>query len=239
MFSSGLGDSRGAVTNTRQTVSSASRSAPGPQSVNYPVVLQVGADEPSTDQVFSLDYGSIGYRSDDVLQPPSSNAILDGFYRCLIIEAYISSIYTLYFFWSEDSSKTSSVESSTIDDTLDQIPVFVNSTKGPPNTPPRHRADLAVTQDNAEKMLALRVSLGNPERIMTRDEANARRDLALRLQAEFDDITPGNEIHEDDLPFIIKSPRPRIQFYKHTCNERAYAYKTVYAYICSTTRWMS
>ena len=49
---------------------------------------------------------------------------------------------------------------------------------------------------------------------MTKDEANDGRDLALRLQAEFDQITPGYEVHEDDLPFIIKSPRPRIQFYK-------------------------
>ena len=53
-----------------------------------------------------------------------------------------------------------------------------------------------------------------PERVMTRDEANGGRDLTLRLQAEFDEITPGYEIHEDDLPFIIKSPRPRIHFYK-------------------------
>ena len=45
-------------------------------------------------------HGPISYSFDDVLQPPSSNAILDGFYRCLIIEARVSSISTLCFFWS-------------------------------------------------------------------------------------------------------------------------------------------
>ena len=138
MFSSELGDSRGAVINTRQTVFSASRSAPEPQPGTCPVARQVGADEPSTDQAFSVGHGSIAYRSDDVLQPPSSNAILDGFYRCLIIEACISSIYTLCLFWSEDSSNTSSVESSTINDALDHIPGFVKSTKGSTNSPLRH-----------------------------------------------------------------------------------------------------
>ena len=100
MFSSELGDSRGAVINTRQTVFSASRSAPEPQPGTCPVARQVGADEPSTDQYFSLDHGSTGYRFDDVLQPPSPNAIMDGFYRCLIIEARVSSISTLCFFWA-------------------------------------------------------------------------------------------------------------------------------------------
>ena len=49
---------------------------------------------------------------------------------------------------------------------------------------------------------------------MTRDEVNAGRDLTLRLQAEFDDITPGCEVQEDDLPFIIRNAEPRIEFYK-------------------------
>lgn len=177
-FAVGLGDSRGAVTITREPVSSAPHSAPGPQFGKYPVVLQVGADEPSTDRVFSLDYGSIGYRSDDVLQPPLSNAILDGFYRCLIIEACISSIYTLCLFWSEDSSNTSSVESSTINDALDHVPGFVKSRKGLPNSPLRHWAEhrltyvilcpppisLTVTQGNAKNTLPLRTSLGGTQR---------------------------------------------------------------------------
>lgn len=47
---------------------------------------------------------------------------------------------------------------------------------------------------------------------MTRDEANEGRDLALLLQAEFDRVTPGYEIQEDDLPFIIKNLRARIQY---------------------------
>lgn len=53
----------------------------------------------------------------------------------------------------------------------------------------------------------------SPERVMTRDEANEGRDLALRLQAEFDRVTPGYEI-QDDLPFIIENPRAQNQFYE-------------------------
>ncbi|CAG7562115.1 unnamed protein product [Fusarium equiseti] len=65
-------------------------------------------------------WGRISHGFDDVLQPPSSNAILYGFYRCLIAEAYIGGMSTLRFFGSEDSLNTSSVESSTISDSPEQ-----------------------------------------------------------------------------------------------------------------------
>ncbi|KAJ4139863.1 hypothetical protein NW768_001208 [Fusarium equiseti] len=65
-------------------------------------------------------WGRISHGFDDVLQPPSSNAILDGFYRCLIAEAYVGDVSARHFFWSEGSPSTSSVESSTIDDSPEQ-----------------------------------------------------------------------------------------------------------------------
>jgi hypothetical protein len=65
-------------------------------------------------------WGRIRHGFDDVLQPPSSNAILYGFYRCLIAEAYVGGMSTLRFFGSEDSLNTSSVESSTISDSPEQ-----------------------------------------------------------------------------------------------------------------------
>ncbi|RFN53806.1 hypothetical protein FIE12Z_1840, partial [Fusarium flagelliforme] len=46
----------------------------------------------------------------------------------------------------------------------------------------------------------------SPGRIFTEDQANAARDLALKLQAEFDQFLPGCEVEEDDLPAIIKNP---------------------------------
>lgn len=57
---------------------------------------------------------------DDVLQPPSSNIILDGFYRCLIAESYVGGMPGLRSFVSEDPSNTSSVESSAISDSPEQ-----------------------------------------------------------------------------------------------------------------------
>jgi len=57
-------------------------------------------------------WGWITHDFDDVLQPPSSNAILDGFYRCLVAEAYVGGMPGLRSFVSEDPSNTSSAEAS-------------------------------------------------------------------------------------------------------------------------------
>lgn len=57
-------------------------------------------------------WGWITHGFDDVLQSPSSNAILDGFYRCLVAEAYVGGMPGLRSFVSEDPSNTSSAESS-------------------------------------------------------------------------------------------------------------------------------
>ena len=65
-------------------------------------------------------WGRIRHGFDDVLQPPSSNPILDGFYRCLIAEAYVGGMPSLPSFVSEDPSNTSSIESGAISESPEQ-----------------------------------------------------------------------------------------------------------------------
>ncbi|KAJ4009711.1 hypothetical protein NW766_008832 [Fusarium irregulare] len=71
-------------------------------------------------------WGSITLGFEDVLQPPSSNSILDGFYRCLVAEAYVGGMSATRLFGSEDSPSTSPGDSSTIGDSPEQLSLIRN-----------------------------------------------------------------------------------------------------------------